>query len=494
MLKKLFYIPLLLFALLMTSCDEDTASVGWSTIPDYDYLYTHTGTYPVVTQTVEAGPVLANTSKCYLGSVVDPETSATTTCGFLAQYHLRENFALPRKELMYKNDAGELEADSCFLVLYFKSFYGDSLNTMKVHVQELDRLHIMEENVSYYTTLDPSDYLSSSPAVDIMQTYTVRDLTKTASTSSTTYRTVQIRIPTEYATNLIKAYFDSPSFYRNSYSFIHNLCPGFYFESAGGIGNMLNVELSSLDIYFRYHSTTTAGNDTILNGFERMAATEEVIQTNVSSSSIPAEMLDATNEYSYVKTPAGLFTEVTIPVGDIVAGGDIADSINQVRMSIGRYHDTSGSTYTLAPPPNLLLLPKASLQSFFETGQSADGVSSFVTEYSSSTNSYTFSNIAPYVSALRHLRDDGAGVLPTDTDYERYSKYAAWEAANPEWNKMLLVPVAVDYTQSTSSTTTTTTKTVLRVRNELGLYSAKLQGGPSGNELYLEVVYSKFSF
>lgn len=493
MLKRHILPALLLCGGVLTACEEDTATVGSSVIPGYDNISTSMDVYPVVSRTIESGPVLANTSDCYLGSVVDPETHATTTSSFLAQFHLRENMTMPLKEKMVVDDSGEVIADSCKLTLYFHNYYGDSLTTMKVQVQELNPAHGLEEGEEYYTTLDPSEYVSDNPAVDITQTYAVRDLTKTVSTAAGVYRTVEIALPVDYATQIIRAYYDHPEYFKNSYTFVHHVCPGFYVKSAGGVGSMLNVKLSSLDLYFRYHHTNAAGSDSIYNGFQRMAATEEVIQTSISTNRIPASMLDESNDYTYVKSPAGLYTELTLPMDLIVGGEHYTDSINQVRLAIGRYHNTTDSPYPLAPPPSLLLLPKAEVQQFFLDKRVGDGWTSFITDFSASDNRYIFANIGPYVSHLRSLRDDEAGVKPTDTDSERQAKYDAWEAANPDWNKVVLVPVNADYNEVTDGYTNTTTKTLLRVQNQLGLYSAKLQGGPSGNDLKVEVVYSRFA-
>ncbi|MBR1889974.1 MAG: DUF4270 domain-containing protein [Alloprevotella sp.] len=493
MSKRYYYLILLIFSVFATACDENTATVGYSVLPDADALSTSMGVFPIVSRTIESGPVLANTSECYLGSVVDPETHATTTCSFLAQYHLREGMTFPQEAYMMKNTSGEIVADSCFLVLYFSNYYGDSLTTMKVQVQELDPAHVLEENINYYTSLDPSDYLSNNPSIDITQTYTVRDLTKNVSTTSDAYSTVSIKLPVEYAHKILRAYYTNPEYFRNSYTFIRSLCPGFYFKSIGGVGSMLNVRMSSLDIYFRYHMLNANGNDSVYSGFQRMAATEEVIQTTVSDNRIPDAMLDANNAYTYVKSPAALLTELTLPVSDIVGGTHYADSLNQVRISIGRYHDSTDSQYTLDPPSSILMLPLAEVQQFFAEKRLGDGVTSFITEYSSENNRYTFDNIAPYVSYLRRVRDAGAGVTGEDTEAQRLAKYAVWEAANPDWNKVALVPVSADYSETTNGYTNTTTKTLLRVRNELGLYSARLQGGPNGSDLYTEVIYSRFA-
>ena len=53
---------------------------------------------------------------------------------------------------------------------------------------------------------------------------------------------------------------------------------------------MINVRISALEVYFSYKAKTTAGKDTIMSGMQRMAATEEVIQSTHVDNSIPAAM------------------------------------------------------------------------------------------------------------------------------------------------------------------------------------------------------------
>ena len=128
---------------------------------------------------------------------------------------------------------------------------------------------------------------------------------------------------------------------------------------------------------------------------------------------------------------------------------------------------------------------------FFEQGKLPDGANSFFASYSSSTNAYQFTNISLLIKTLKQERDAGAGVVVSDTEEQRQAKYAAWEAKeeNKDWNKLVLIPVKPEYS-SIASSTGTSTNVLQRVRNELGLSSAKIEGGPGGN-LKLNVVYTK---
>ena len=493
--KTSFFLTVLFSVSVISSCDDDTATLGTELIPGYDNVVTSTAVYPVFSQSMKVDSVLANTNDCYLGTVIDPETRAKTTCDFLAQFHVLENYAFPSWERMIKDEQGKVVADSCDVSIYFDEYYGDSLTTMKMYVQELDTTRVMEEGENYYTSLNAADYVNPSSMVNRTLTYSVKDLTKPASeTSSTTnYRSVQVRLPAKYASFVINKYYENPDYCRNSYQFIHHVCPGFYFKILGGVGSMINAEVTALNVYFRYHSETSAGNDTIVDGMQRMAATEEVIQNTHVDNEIPAEMLDPANKYTYVKSPSGIFTEVILPVADVVAGEHYNDTINSARITFRRLNNSQQNEYNLKMPSTLLMVRKKDLFSFFEEGKVTDSKTSYLSTFNSSYNAYEFTNIGQLITILKEERDRGAGVLPTDDEVTRESKYAVWEAAeeNLDWNKVVLVPVAAEYSTTVNSYGLSV-QTLLRVRHDMSMKSARLEGGSSGS-LSLSVIYSNYN-
>ena len=256
---------------------------------------------------------------------------------------------------------------------------------------------------------------------------------------------------------------------------------------------MINTEVTALNVYFRYHSTTEAGNDTIIDGMQRMAATEEVIQNTRVDNSIPAEMLDPQNEYTYVKSPSGIFTEVTLPVNDVVAGEHYNDTINSARITFRRLNNETQNKYNLEMPATLLMVRKKDLFSFFEEGKVTDDRTSYLATFNSNYNAYEYSNIGRLITILKEERDEGAGVDVSDDEATRQAKYAAWEAKeeNQDWNKVVLVPVAAEYSTSVNSYGLSV-QTLLRLRNDMSMKSARLEGGSSGS-LSLSVIYSKYN-
>lgn len=486
----------LLAGALFAACSDDTAKIGVDVMPDGDKITTSAQHFNLSTRTVQVDSVLANTSKSQLGSIIDPEMRVRTTCDFLAQFHVPDNFILPKKELLYMEQPGVLKADSCVIRIYFDKYYGDSLATMKVQVRELDKARVMEEGVNYYTNLNPSDYVSTSAsAINKSVAYAVKDLSLSDEQNSggKYYRSISVRLPQDYGTQLMEHYYATPADFQNQWKFIHNVCPGFYFESKGGVGSMITADMMCLDVYFRYHTKTKEGNDTIVDGMQRMGATEEVIQNTRISNDYPGSLTadDLDNlSCTYLKTPTGLFTEATIPVSEIVAGEHYNDSINQTKIVFRRFNTSDHSSFNLPRTTYLLMVRKGDMKEFFEKDKLSDNITSYLTEYSSTNNVYQFSNVARLVAYLRDERDKGAGVVSGDNESQRNAKYASWEALHPDWNKVMIIPVNAEY--ATITTSFGVQKKLMRIQHNLSLTSTRIEGGKD-NPVDISVIYSRYN-
>ena len=60
------------------------------------------------------------------------------------------------------------------------------------------------------------------------------------------------------------------------------------------------------------------------------------------------------------------------------------------------------------------------------------------------------------------------------------------KAANPDWNKVVLIPVLVQYDSSSN-------KNMISIQHDLQPGYVKLEGGPDGTKLKLEVTYTNFN-
>ena len=189
--------------------------------------------------------------------------------------------------------------------------------------------------------------------------------------------------------------------------------------------------------------------------------------TNFSNDNTRLQQLANETGHTYLKTPSGLFTQLTIPMSDIMSGHG-NDSVNSAKIILYRQNNTSESAYHFNIPKNLIMLPSDSLQSFFVNNRIPDNKTSFLATYNSTTNSYVFNNISGIVNLfVRHTN-----------------------SAN--WGKVVIVPVELEtVTQGTGNNQQTK---ITKVSHEMGLTSTKLLGNsPGSNNIKISVIYSRFN-
>ncbi len=441
-------------------------------MPSSDQTITSQDIFDLTTQSIPVDSLVAYTSECYLGRVTDPETNSTTTADFMAQFATLEGDDLPSIDAMYTED-GKAVADSIVLNLYIKSYYGDSLNSIKIGVYELDPDNILPEDKDYYTNIDPEEYVNKNDdAIRKEVTFAVTDLSieDTVRNASSYSKNIRITLDPDYGTRILQAYYDHPEYFKDSYQFIRHVMPGFYFKTLAGNGTMVNIDVSTITVFYRFST-----EDSTYVGIKRVAATNEVIQCNTFENRNLQPLLEAT-DYTYIKSPAAIFTEVTLPVNEIYEDHE-NDSINSAKIGFTRHNNDLTSDYTLPVPSTLLLISKDKLVDFFEDRETPDYITSYVSSFSSSYNSYTFSNISSALSYLHQLRNNGAGITDGDSNETIKLKTAAWEANNPDWNKMVLVPV----------TTSTSSSSIVSIYHDFSLASTKLEVTPQ-----ISVIYSRF--
>lgn len=477
-----YWASLALASFFLVSCDDTTDNIGSSLIDNVDKLHITTDTFTVSTRSIVADSVLSRNMTGYLGKVRDPETGAYLSSSFMTQFYSPENFSFPDKDsIQSRDELGEVMADSCDIRLYYNGFYGDSLATMKMSVYELTKP--VEEQKFFYSNFNPEKEYINGNENKTNKVYTLVDLNVDEKTrySKDYMPAIRISLDKEYGTKILKAYYDNPNAFKNAYSFIHDVMPGFYFKSVGGLGSMAYISLSQLNVYFRHKTTTTASDgtkrDTIITSVGAFPGTEEVLQTTtVSNDKSTLQKLVSDNSCTYLKSPAGIFTEMRIPVKDIVEKQYIGedgktyshknDTINSAKVVLTRINNAQDSEYTLAIPQTLLILPKADMYSFFEKKKVADYKTSFLATYNSSTNTYTFNNIGGLV---KYLYENG-------------------DRTKANWDKVVIIPVKTTYN------TTSTTKELIAVNHDMSLASTRLVGGPESKygDIKISVIYSKF--
>lgn len=472
---KLYYISaIIISAFIFGSCDDNTDEIGSSLIGNMDDLEIIPAKYNISTSSIIADSVYSRNTIGYLGKIRDPETGAYITSDFTTQFHTLENYEFPDKDsirslVTLSDDSKEIIADSCELRLYFDNYYGDSLSTMKVTAYELQTP--MSEGEKYYSNYDPiKDGLIRTDGIKINKLYTLSDQNVDESVRGSSSYTANIRIKLDkeytdkdgkkynnFGTYLMRKYYENPSNFKDSYTFIHNLVPGYYFKIQSGLGSMAYIRTSQLNVYFRFLK-----NDSVVVGASSFVGTEEVIQsTRIVNDANTLKRLVEDKSCTYIKSPAGIFTELTIPVDDIM-NGHRNDTINTAKIVLPRINNTSQSEYTLDIPQTLLMIPAEEIHSFFEEGRVVDYKTSFIALYDSKKNSYTFNNISTLVKAMDQK-----------------------DRSDSKWNKAVIIPVTVTYN---------TDGEIIKVAHDMSMTSTRLVGGSENpyEPLTIDVIYSKF--
>lgn len=465
----------------IASCDDTTDSIGNSLTDNMDMLKVTTDTFNVATRSIVADSVLSRSTTGYLGKIRDIETGNYITGDFMAQFSTLENYKLPEKDSIVSLQDGEVIADSCSIRLFYTDYYGDSLATMNITAYEMNEP--MKEGVKYYSNFDPiAEGLIRNDGMKVNKTYTLTDLSisdedRADESSYTPNIKINLNKPytdkngvtyNNYGTYIMRMYYEDPDRFKNSYNFIHEVCPGFYFKTNDGIGSMAYITVSQLNIYFRYL------NDSTYVGTTSFSATEEVLQTtNISNDKQNIADLANDNTCTYLKTPAGIFIEITLPVDEITENHS-NDTINTAKISLTRINNNTHDEYSLSAPSTLLMIPKDSLYTFFENGDNVDYKKSFIATYSSSTNQYTFNNISGMITYMADIKKKGL------------AENSNWLNEHPDWNRVVVIPVSV---------TTNSSSQIVKIVHDMSLTSTKLVGGSENpyEPIKINVIYSKFN-
>jgi len=485
-MKKLILLTGTAIAMMaFSACNDETLDIGNTLTQQADKLTISSADYQVSTRTILADSVLIRSSYCYIGNVKESETGTYVKSDFMTQFNILESFSLSDESSVISKYGGRACADSCKLVFILKkpTAVSDTLAAMKMRATELSQP--MKEDRLYYSNYDPvSDGMIQEGSYYEDVVFSHYDLAEDDEDFRQQYPFVTVRMNkpytdkngvtyNNYGTYIMHQYYDHPEYFKNSYSFINHVCPGFYMTVTDGEGLYSEVAYSGIQLYYDYRVTA----DSTATKVHTIAGTSEVLQTTkISNEKSMLQQLAEDNTCTYIKAPAGLFTEVTIPVNEIFSSHQ-NDSIMTARIDFQRINNEHYDK-ELQIPPYLLMVPKDSLYTFFEKSGTPDNLKTYYTSYVSSTNRYSFSNITSLITWMNEQKRKG---LSTD---------ANWMANHPDWNKVVLVPInLITNTSSTNSTV------VNGYEHYLNIASTKLVGGSQNpfDPISINIVYGKFN-
>lgn len=450
-MKSRYLLTVLATALILIACDDNTSTLGVDMMPSNDFVSSIYKSYETETRSYAVGDsVLARSNISYLGRFTDPETGTIIKSDFLAQFHCNESFIFPDSVINDSIIGAEVK-------LFVADYVGDTLTTFKVSVYPLNV--IMDPDTHYYTNIDPTKYYDTTQPPIAEKWFTLSDRTiEDEDRWKKDYNAnITIPLPREYGQAIYDAYRKDSTILSNTEAWQNSGLPcskGFYFKLESGDGAIAYIDICQFNIDYRYHNPTLK-KDTV--GVQQFAATEEVVQETRFENFNLDVLMDVTDA-TYLKTPAGIFTEVTLPVDSF----NVKDTLNTVSLTLTRYNDKVQSDFKLNIPNEVLLVRLDDYNNgFFENYEVADGVTSYITKFTKSSNTFTFSNISKLITTCLEEKKSGK--------------------ASANYNKVLIIPVSATYDSS---------KKLVKLSHDFSMRSAKLVGGT--DKIKLDVIYSRF--
>lgn len=509
-MKYVKYLGTLLCALLLIiGCDDNTGSLGMDMLPDSDLMTTQTKIYNINTRSIAVDSVFAKTSTGYVGKFTDPDFGYYEA-SFLTELNCTDNFKFPA---VYKFDAatqtasGSMAGDSIVaaeLVIYYTNWFGDSLNACQVSVYELDKR--LEKN--RYTNINPEKYYDKSDKESLIgrTTFTAYDTSVPDSVryatdsygNHTYYPNVSFPLSKEYANNILKLNREHPELFKDADTFIDNIFKGVHVKNDLGDGTILYIDRVDMRMMLCQHYTDSLGvklskkdgKDSLAYSYYTVfSSTKEVIQANHFFNDELIAMKVAEEEHTYIKSPAGIFTEATLPY-DIIHKDLVGDTLNAVKLTFNNYKQENDYKYSMDAPSNVLLIRKTDIKEFFENNELTNNITSYTATHNAvATNTYTFPNIARLITTCINEKEEAkqAAKALAGSSFNESTWETEWQAENPDWNKVVLMPIVMVY-ESTGGYNSTLTS----IQNDLKPSYAKLKGGPKGSELQIEVTYTSF--
>lgn len=454
-------------ALTLVSCNDDLKLVGPSIQPDGDKPVVRADSFQLSAETIKIDKIYAKTIYGMLGKFEDP-LFGTLKSDYLCQFYCPENF-----QFKYKPNLGVI--DSVDLTISHDTlFLGDPLAPMQAKVYMLTS----PLGKDFYTDVDPKEYCDMKKLMGSV-VYSAFDPTVPDSVRSLSSFTPSVRIPfpKEFGQEFYEATLNEKHHFANQEAF-DQYFPGLYITTTSGQGSILQVLQTAVCFYYKHvvNEVNSEGRDTtyIANAVERFIVTPEVIQLNQFDNTRMETLVGAHPRINYQKTPAGVFTQINIPVKDIAEKTD-GFIINTLPLSVQMLPPEEDNAFTLTKyvPDYGLLLPVDSMDAFFKNKQIENNQTSFLSgSYSSrysnyGVREYYFGNISGLIKdRIQYAKDNNVAVEDT--------------------MRMVIVPVsrktALNYYTQTYYTTA--------LSNYLGPSGTKLITDPKS--LKIQIISSKY--
>lgn len=396
--------------LLLVSCEDRSNTLGVGMMPDYTQFKSFDTTFDLSYRTISAdmkdsgssasgtqyNRMYVSSNYGYIGRIPNQEFGGIET-EYLTQMYCPEGF-------LFRDQPVDNRIDSAFLTLYYDGYSGYGKDLVEVTAYRLDRP--LPGN-SKYSLESISDYYTRGVSKELGRA-SFMAVTGTPHEGKGTW--VRVPIAREIGQDFYDKSVAGSEVFRSQSAF-DQYFPGVYFRVSAGTGSVIRVVRTALTFCYRKEqmlkrrSTGKVDSLAYVPAIQELSHTNEVPQLSRFANMGLSELMAPGSDYAYVKSPAGVLAEITIPTREIKKKLDEAPK-GSVRVLASAPFSISGenrqlSEYQLVYPTSLVLMPRDSVAHFFES-ELTDADSPFTTYVSrqaiQGSSTYTFGNISALIS------------------------------------------------------------------------------------------------
>lgn len=472
-------ILLIACSLFCVSCSDNTAGLGYSVVPSEDFVETFSNEFTIPSKTIYTpDSILTKTDNTYLGRFTDPVTGVSTTADFITQFNCIDNFEFPDSvygiegfdfpDWVDEQMAGK-EHFKTRLSFYFTTYFGDPSSPIWFNVRELDT--VVDGSKALYQDFNPKDFCNMEAEPLVCATMSTQDYNVSDSVRSTDnyYPCITIALPDSIAEQIVRKYYAAggKDNFKDAWTFINNICPGYYIEYTGGDGLIFCFDHVILEIGFNHIND----EGKLETAYAQFSGNSEVMRMNKFYKSGLETLINDTT-CSYVSSPFGLMTEMELPITELI---NLDTLLNEARITLNCLTDSDDKT--TVKPDYLLMMQKDYLDEFFNSHISASYTNMLYAGYNSQYNHYKFNNITSLLQEIYLAREEWFNSNNLEYTPENIGLF---ESQYPDWNKVIVIPVKAKFDSNSN--------VVGFVYNDK-VSCAKIAGGPNGHSITVNTIH-----
>ncbi|MDE6272925.1 MAG: DUF4270 domain-containing protein [Muribaculaceae bacterium] len=401
--------------LTLASCEDEVSPIGGSLVNNEVQIHIDSTVFKIPAKCVYADYVDARSIYTQLGRISIDEYG-TLQSDYVTQLLAAGGLNVP-------DSIGVDRVDSTKLVITVprKNIIGDSLAPQQLTVYRLTKGLPSDIKSSF----NPEGYYNASQPIN-SKNYILSSINLSDSAFFKNKNVaINVNLPKQWGRDAFNAYrSNNTDIFQWPQAFCKEF-PGLYVKSSFGRGAIANVASTKVMIYYHYYAIKTViENDeavkkqvVVKDSVALFSSAPEVIGSSLFRFT-PSASLKALAEggHNIITAPLGYTVDITFPANELLGQYWAAEQnlsvINNLTMTLPA--TAVANSYGLLPPPELLMIKKSEIESFFAEGKIPDDLSSFRGTYNSSKGRYEFSSMRKYIVKLLELN---GSLKPEDLEF-----------------------------------------------------------------------------